>query len=67
MRHGHDGGMFDASPILPQAPADPYGDVALGVECAWPAASLTFPPAAAESGLSRECGQYTVSTGTPKT
>jgi hypothetical protein len=23
-------------PIQEPAPADPYGDVALGVECAWP-------------------------------
>jgi len=26
----------DATPDLDSAPADPYGGVALGVECAWP-------------------------------
>lgn len=59
--------MFDPSPILPRIAPDPYGDVALGVECAWPVATLAFPPAHWEGGHPSECGQYTVSTGTPKT
>lgn len=59
--------MFRPSPALPETAADPYGDVALGVECAWPAASLAWPPADSQGGPSIECGQYTVSTGTPNT
>lgn len=67
MSGGQDGAMFGPSPLPPETAADPYGDVALGVECAWPAASQAFAPIAAESGRSSECGQYTVSTGAPKT
>jgi len=30
-------------------PADPYGDVALGVECAWPQDFLAMTPSAEQS------------------
>lgn len=49
---------------LPTPPADPYRGVALGVECAWPAAATLRPDL---GDLCPDCspGQYTVSTGTP--
>ena len=31
-------------PVEENRPADPYGDVALGVECAWPQGFLAVPP-----------------------
>jgi hypothetical protein len=49
------------------ASADPYGDVELGVECAWPSAEWHAAANAEEApGWDAKCtAQYTVSTGTP--
>jgi hypothetical protein len=37
--------MFEIEDPLPEEAAtpDPYGDVALGVECAWPPSIADFP------------------------
>lgn len=42
MRGVHDKGMEQAPEVLAPQPADPYGEVALGVECAWPAPELAI-------------------------
>jgi hypothetical protein len=56
--------MLLPTPNLPTLPVDPYRGVALGVECAWPAAATLRSDL---GDLCADCsrGQYTVSTGTP--
>ena len=48
--------------LFDTAPADPYGGVVLGVECAWPMAEWHT---AGDDGAPEWAAQYTVSTGTP--
>ena len=38
----HAAGMDQAPDIPDPQPADPYGEVALGVECAWPSAEIAI-------------------------